>query len=83
MTCETFTTADGGMAYRCRAGRQGIPRCSAHGCDKRGLYLCDFVTGPGDASCDAPFCNQHREAVGEEMDYCPGHARQHELELND
>ncbi len=46
-------------------------------CDLCGVLadaLCDWPMGNG-KTCDAPLCAKHRVRQGENVDYCPRHAR--------
>lgn len=43
-------------------------------CAAPSAYLCDFPNvGGGGRDCDAPMCEEHRQNVGRNRDYCTLH----------
>lgn len=76
MRCEKRVLPDGSVVIVCTSGRR--KRCSAPGCSSSASKLCDFpvnVKGRKSRTCDADLCASHAVSVGEELDYCPPHAR--------
>lgn len=57
-------------------------RCATVACRGEGTLLCDFpVKRRGrDATCNRRVCRRCAKSVGPELDYCPPHARVHEVE---
>lgn len=74
--CKTISLSDGGFAIVRLAGKRPA-RC--RWCAKDSTKLCDFrLSPPGQIThvrtCDAPMCDAHAKSVGNNRDYCPGHA---------
>ena len=46
--------------------------CREPGCDREGLYLCDWPMGRG-KTCDLPLCPGHAREIGEDRHLCPIH----------
>jgi hypothetical protein len=90
MTCETVRLPGGGVAMVCgpRArppgsspGAKGPRKCYVPGCPTPAAFQCDFPTGRG--TCDRHVCAAHRSAQGTGVDFCPEHARQPALPLEE
>lgn len=80
MTCERFNFG-GGTFTLCNRGKRW-PHCSVPGCNRRAPNLCDFpVSSHKSGTCDAKLCEAHAVASGQNVHYCPPHARQLELQL--
>jgi hypothetical protein len=76
MYCDRFQTPGGGYAIVCRGGRRPQPKpCKA--CGAPSTRLCDFPLKGKKAgkTCSAPICDRCRTAFGDEIDYCPPHAK--------
>lgn len=76
MYCDRFQTPGGGYAIVCRGGRRPQPKpCTA--CGAPSTRLCDFPLKGKKAgkTCSAPICDRCRTAFGDEIDYCPPHAK--------
>lgn len=53
-------------------------------CRRMSVALCDWPVSPsGRTTCSAPICERHRTHVGADRDYCPRHAKQERLPLED
>ena len=75
--CE-MKASSGGVKYFIR-GDLG-PHC-AH-CAGVGDYLCDYPVGEN-KTCDAPLCETHAKEIGENLHYCPAHAREWQKFVDD
>lgn len=72
MGCEPYLMNDGTTLIICSRGRQERKKCAF--CGRTANYYCDYPVGGGE-TCDKPLCKKCRELVGEELDYCPKHAK--------
>jgi hypothetical protein len=71
MTCEWVELPQGGTAIVCgpRARRRKCYLCPAPG-----LFQCDAPRRR--RTCDRYLCAVHRMSQGDDVDFCPEHARQ-------
>lgn len=46
--------------------------CRETGCDREGIFLCDWPMGRG-KTCDIPLCPGHAREIGEDRHLCPIH----------
>ncbi len=46
--------------------------CRESGCDREGIFLCDWPMGRG-KTCDIPICPGHAREIGEDRHLCPIH----------
>lgn len=59
--------------------RDNRPQCATPGCYRRADYECDYelqlelMPGGTPKSCSRAMCEQHRNRVGEDTDYCLPH----------
>lgn len=70
MPCQPFKLPGGGSGFICTERRRRVP-CSASGCTRERVALCD---GPGKRpgrTCNARVCELHRLSIGENVDLCP------------
>lgn len=84
MICRTVKFPDGHAAIVC-SRREKPKRCKE--CGEIAPFLCDYpmsdkpipvigsMTMTTLKTCDRPMCEDHRERVGENRDYCLRHAR--------
>jgi hypothetical protein len=81
MTCETVMMKGGTAAIVCTRGRRKRPpRCSIRGCGAPAEFQCDAPLG-GNATCDRYLCAEHRSPQGNDIDFCPEHAREARLRI--
>lgn len=77
MPCRPFYDKDGRAIGIACGGPRPKP-CSEPGCSSRGTKLCDFpihAQGRKSRTCDAPICDKHATKAGDDLDWCPPHAR--------
>lgn len=73
MTCTPFRSSDGKISgWVCSRGP--VTRCK---CGRRSTKLCDYKLSGSKAgkTCDAPLCTRCATIMGQNLDYCPAHAR--------
>ena len=55
-------------------GRTRIPVCSAPGCVREGVVLCDGHAQGRRRTCDKPLCLEHATEIAPDHHLCPEHA---------
>lgn len=71
MNCTRITGPGGVTGFVCGARAPQPKPCYV--CGRRSVALCDFEVKRGKA-CDRAVCTLHRHMVGEDRDFCAGHA---------
>lgn len=81
MSCKPIKFPEG-TAIVCSRGRVKV--CCVVFCGKPHTALCDYpvVRRGVKTTCDSPVCDQHRHAVGDNLDWCQGHW-DHEQRMKD
>jgi hypothetical protein len=83
MTCEWVKRPNGGTAIVC-GPRPRRHKCSVPGCPNNARHQCDgrVILHAGQKStCNAWICEEHRTPAGDNVDYCPTHAKGMQLSL--
>lgn len=72
MPCEIVRTPGGVTSIVCGpAARRSWRKC--HYCGRPAPYLCDFLGPITKKVCDRPICEDHREKIFEDVDWCKLH----------
>lgn len=79
MACRVMRLGDGTTAIVCGPRRRSTP-CSVPGCGRPSSRLCDYQLAPLEfgkepKTCDAKLCPVHATKAGQDVDYCPVHAK--------
>lgn len=75
MPCTWFVSGEGKnrvIGVMCSHGHHEKRKCAF--CGKPADYLCDYPIGDG-KTCDKPICKKCKTIVGDNLDYCPTHAK--------
>ena len=73
---------EGGTVFICSGRRRSRSRCQY--CSADSIALCDHpvIRKGKQVTCDRKLCARHRKKIGGDVDLCPAHAMQYELNGN-